>query len=130
MPWRTTLYTGISFDRVTYDTKYKVEEALSEVNDSIKKYESDLKNLIFITEPKKFCEEEESPLYWLSNEADNILTELKRLYIERFKLNLLFDNFDLAYDKHKKQFKPLPNGFDCDDAYIDGDYINNGNKIL
>lgn len=130
MSWETTLYTGISFSRETYDSKYKVEDALFKVNNSIKKYESDLKNLIFITEPKKFCDEEENPMYWLSNESDNIMTELKQLYVEKFKLELLLENFDKAYDKHKNQFKPLPDGFKWDDAYIDGDYIDNGNKIF
>lgn len=52
MGWETRLVTTLYFNRQTYDTLYKVENALEEIENSITFYENKLKSLVIITEPK------------------------------------------------------------------------------
>lgn len=128
MGWETTLYTGISYMKETYDSKYKIEDDLEDIKRYISINETRLKSLAFITEPKKYCGEDEDPTFWLENEAQESLEELRRLYVEKYKLELLLENFDVAYNKETGLFKALPDGFGCDDAYIKGDFIKSEEK--
>lgn len=127
MSWETTLYTGISFVRETYDSKIKIEDDLKNTRDLIKLYEKRLNLFTTMTEPNKFCPKDENPILWITSETDDALSELKSLYIVEFKLELLLENFDKAYDKESNTFKSLPKEFKYDDAFIEGDYINNNN---
>ena len=119
----TELFTSISFNRETYDAKYKIEEALDEVRKGAEYCKTRLHQLATMTDPRKFCTEEEDPLIWLTNEVDSAITDLEDYTKDIYKLELLLECFDEAYDKEKKCFKKLPEGVHWDSSFISGDFI-------
>ena len=131
MSFSTDLYTSISFNRETYDTKYKIEEALDEARNGAEYCKTRLHQLAAMTDPQKFCSEEEDPLIWLTNEVDSAITDLEDYTKDIYKLELLLECFDEAYDKEKKCFKKLPVGVHWDSSFISGDFIKTeGQKEL
>lgn len=126
MGWETRLVTTLYFNRQTYDALYKVENALEEIENSITFYENKLKSLVTITEPKKFCEEDQDPLWWLQNETKEALEELEDLYVEQFKLQCLKENWEDCHTSDGDPIHPpkeFRNGKYDECSYIDGDFI-------
>lgn len=126
MTWETRLTTTISFNRATYDSYYRVESDLEDINDSIDFFTKKLQNLACITEPKKFCEEDQDPMWWLQHQVEECLEELSDLYVQRFKLNCLKEDWETCHTKEGEPIHPpkeFCNGKYGDCAYIDGDFI-------
>lgn len=126
MGWETRLTTTLYFNRQTYDSLYKVENALEETNNMISYFENKLKNLATITEPKKFCEDDQDPLWWVQNETKEALEELEELYIDRFKLQCLKDGWKSCHTENDEPIHPpkeFCNGEYGECSYIDGDFI-------
>lgn len=126
MAWYTEYTTKLWFNRKTYDDLSVVESDLDEIEDLISSYEKDLNDLAMITEPKKFCGEDEDPMGWLQVKVRECLEELGSLYIERFKLQCLRDGWQYCHTEDGDPIhapKELMNvkGYDC--SYIDGDFI-------
>lgn len=121
MGWSTNLFCNISFHKKTYNTKYEVLDEIDELNGLIKVCEDRIKAFALITEPKKFCSEEEDPQLYLSMGVQENLEELQEYYIEKYKLELLLDNWDIS---HKDGYAiKLPDNIHWDSAYVDGDFI-------
>jgi hypothetical protein len=126
MSWETRLVTTMSFNRKTYDCLGTVENDLEEVQDMIKYFKNKIISLAMITEPKKFCEEDQDPLCWLQHETEECLNELETLYTEEYKLLCLKDNWETCHTKEGEPIHPpkeFCNGEYGDCAYIDGDFI-------
>ena len=126
MGLETRLTTTLYFNKQTYDALYKVENALEETNNMISYFENKLKNLVTITEPKKFCEDDQDPLWWIQNEAKEALEELEELYINRFKLQCLKGDWKSCHTEDNEPIHPpkeLCNGEYGECSYIDGDFI-------
>ena len=126
MAWYTEYTTKLWFNRKTYDNLSVVENDLEEIEDFICCTEKDLNDLAMITEPKKFCGEDEDPMAWIQVKVRECLEELRSLYVDRFKLQCLRDGWDHCHTKDGDPIHPpkeLMNvdGYDC--SYIDGDFI-------
>ena len=106
MGFGTYLYTDIYFSRETYNSKHQVEDALEEVRDRIKWAKEKLTKLAFMTEPNKFCVNEESPDTYLDNELRYAFEEFEEAVIADYKLNLLLDSWDETHNSEGKAIKP------------------------
>lgn len=122
MGWSTELFTNITFNRKSYNTLYEVENDYETVCDMIKHFEEDIRSLALITEPKKFCSEEEDPMWYLTNKVNENLEELQDLYIEKFKLGVLIDVWKNCHDEEGYAI-PKPENINWDSSFIEGDFI-------
>lgn len=135
MSWETRLFTSIEFNRATYNDKYDVESDLDETDRLIKVCENTIRDLVVMTEPNKFFNNKESnPYLEMTNEYENQLDFLKELLIKKYKLSLLYNEWDNCHDIKGLAINP-PNDIKYDTAYLDGDFINtvnnpNKNKTL
>lgn len=122
MGWSTELFTSITFSKQHFDHKDQVQDEYDQIKRSIQRNEEDLVVLASITEPKKYCEEDDDPMWWLQNRVKETLVNLSDLYYQEFKLGLLLRAWDDCYDKDGYA-KPLPEGMNWDSSFIDGDFV-------
>lgn len=127
MGWATYLTTTLEYNRKTYNNYYDVENDLDEINDMIKYYEQCIKNIAIITEPKKFCEEDEDPLSYIQNKTNEYLEELKNCYIDRYKLNILLSVWNDCHDKDGNTIQ-MPDNISLTSSYLEGDFIQTNKK--
>ena len=123
MGWSTELFCNIHFNRQTYNSKYEVESQLEEVNNWITTLKEKLRDLAIMTEPRKYCDEEtQNPYYFVVNQFQDCITELEDSIIEKYKLELLLDNWDDCHNKEGLAINP-PDGFRYDTAFLSGDFV-------
>lgn len=122
MGWQTDLFTNITFNRKTYNSLGEVESDFEETNNMIKHYEEDLRSLALITEPKKFCDEEQDPMWYLTHKVNECLEELQDLYVERYKLAILIDDWEKCHDEEGYAI-PFPENSNWDSAFLEGDFV-------
>ena len=120
MSWSTELFCNISFDRETFNTKNEVLNRIDEVKKTIDIIKSYIKNLVMITEPKKFIDDEYDPIMYLTNECENNFEELEECNKELYKLNLLLDNWDYCHNEEGLAIYPPEEVT----AYLHGDFVN------
>ena len=106
MGFGTYLYTDIYFSRETYNSKHQVEDALEEARERLRYAKEKLAKLAFMTEPNKFCVNEESPDTYLDNELRYAFEEFEEAVIDDYKLTLLLDNWDETHDSEGKAIRP------------------------
>lgn len=127
MGWSTELFTTISFSRETFISLSDVKEKLEETKEMIDTYEGELRSLALITEPKKFCDKDQDPLWYMYNRVNDILSELNSLYIDRYKLGLLVLEWDNCHDEKGNAITP-PDNIKHNASFIDGDFINHSKE--
>lgn len=106
MGFGTYLYTDLYFNRRTYNSLYEVEEDLEEALAKLRRSKERLKVLAFMTEPQKFCVNEESPDTYLEQELDYALEELEESLIDTYKLTMLKDCWKETHDSEGKAIRP------------------------
>lgn len=124
MGWSTELFCNISFNRETFNDKYLVEDRISDLNKMINHCKQELRDLVMITEPQKFLDIQEGSNVMLELNAlvrDNFEL-LEEYYIERYKLELLLDNWKECHDENGLAIEP-PEGITWKTAFLDGDFI-------
>lgn len=103
MGWGTSLYSKIYFDRLTLDTKNKVEECLEKVQGDLLYCRTRIKNLVLMTEPNKFFTDPTQDLIiTLNNEVDELLEWYDDLVILESKLQQLLFEWDELVDENGK----------------------------
>lgn len=125
MSWSTNLFCNIEFNRKTFNSKYEVEDELKDVNRTIDMCVSNLRDLAIMTEPDKFYNKKEydDSLCFISDQLRNSIELLEEAYIDRYKLELLLDNWDASHNKDGVAIDK-PKEINWDTAYISGDFIN------
>lgn len=106
MGFGTYLYTDLYFNRKTYNSLYEVEEDFKRAQDRISHARARLKVLAFMTEPQKFCVNEESPDTYLEQELEYALEELEEALIDTYKLNMLKECWKETHDSEGKAIRP------------------------
>lgn len=106
MGFGTHLYTHIYFSRETYNSKWAVEQTINDVRERLRCAKEKLTKLAFMTEPNKFCVNEESPDTYLNNELRYAFKEFEEAVIDDYRLNLLLDNWDETHDSEGKAIRP------------------------
>lgn len=122
MSWQTDLFTNITFNRKTYNSLGEVESDYDKVCNMIKHFEGDLRSLALITEPKKFCDEEQDPLWFLKHKVEECLEELEDLYVEKYKLELLISEWNHCHNEEGYAI-PRPENIHWNSSFLDGDFV-------
>lgn len=125
MSWSTNLFCNVIFNRKTFNSKYEVEDELKTVNDMINACITDLRDLAIMTEPEKFYNKENfsNALEFISDKFKNTIEFLEEAYIDRYKLELLLDNWETSHNTEGLAID-MPKGIKWDTAYVSGDFIN------
>lgn len=122
MSWYTDALVVINFNRKTYNMLYEVENDIDDCKERINRAKESLTRLAFITEPKKFCDDDTDPKYWIQNELNDALEELEEAYTDLTKLEVLRENWKYM---HNDKGEAIYNKYD--DLYksqrINGDFI-------
>lgn len=121
MGWETRLFTSISYNRKTYNYKHEVESDIEQLDDLITLYKNKLRNLVMMTEPQKFCGEDD-PLYYLENNYSEVMEELEECIVERDRLHILLGSWDECHNDEGLAINP-PDDIDWYTSYLDGDFI-------
>lgn len=121
MSYTTYLHCSIAFIRETYNNKYEVLDDLDVCEKMINYLEGSLRELVMITEPKKFCNEDEDPQAWLSINVRDKLESLEEEYVKRYKLHLLLDNWNNSHNNEGLAID-IPST-ECKNPYVYGDFI-------
>jgi hypothetical protein len=119
------LMTTLYYNRVTYKTKWEVEQRIEELKENIERYKEAIGNLVLITEPKKFIPDEDTdPLRWLTNEYKEYMELIEEDQYELFKLELLYNNWDKCHDDNDNCIIP-PKEVEAwwDSAFCGGDFL-------
>lgn len=124
MGWQTDLFCTLTFNRQTYNSISEVDDRIAELTLYIKDLEGTLKDLAIMTEPNKLLslEEGESALYHLQHRVKESLEGLEEYYIERWKLEILRENWNHCHNEEGLAINP-PESIDWRTAYLDGDYV-------
>lgn len=125
MSFGTYLFCELYFNKETYETKEQVQSDLDEVTSYIKDLETRLVNYGIMTEPDKFIKTEEEVVNLVNvvqSEINAIIEQLEESYIDRYKLNLLLDNWDACHTPDGKAITPK---FDEGKytAFMSGDFV-------
>jgi len=89
-----------------------------------------------MTEPKKFCEEEESPECYVDNRLRNAIETIEESTINIYKLQLLLDNWDICHNSEGKAISLRDKELSKEDtnriwlselAFFDGDFVKTDN---
>ena len=124
MGWQTDLFCNITFNRMTYNSISEVDDRIAELTLYIKNLEETLRDLALMTEPGKLLslEDGESALYHLQRMVKESLEDLEEYYIERWKLEILRENWNQCHNDEGLAINP-PENIDWRTAYLDGDFI-------
>lgn len=125
MSFGTYLFCELYFNRETYETKEQVQSELNNINAYIKDLEGKLLNYGVMTEPDKFIKREEDDVNLMDlvqSEINAIIGQLEESYIDRYRLNLLLDNWDSCHTPDGKAITPK---FDESKytAFMSGDFV-------
>lgn len=124
MGWSTELYTSITYNRKTYNTKFQVESDLEEARDAAQRVRERIMQLAAITDPAKYMPEDWSdPLEWLNHALDEALEALEDATIDIWKLEYLLQEWDNCHLPDGSA-RPMPQGLSMTDSYIWGDFID------
>lgn len=76
-----------------------------------------------MTEPRKYCDEEtQNPYYMVVNEFQDAMNNLEEAMYDKFKLELLLDNWDDCHNKEGLAIDP-PEDIHYDTAFLSGDFV-------
>ena len=124
MGWQTDLFCNLTFNRQTFNSISAVDDKIDELTETIKFNEGVLKELALITEPDKLLhlEEGEDPIDKIRRMVRDSLEELEEDYIERWKLEILKDNWNHCHNEEGLAINP-PECAVWPNAYLDGDFV-------
>lgn len=77
MAWETDALIKVSFSRRTFNCKADVESFIEEKKGEIDIAKKTLCTLAYMTEPKKFCDEEYDPAWWIQRQLDEALETIE-----------------------------------------------------
>lgn len=122
MSWSTYFTTTIEFPRKTYDYLGQVECDIEREQLYIKSARNTLRNLAIMTEPQKYCDEEDNPMTWVSHEVDDALEALEASVCRLHDLYLLKSGWSSIERKDGVFVAPAD-----EKNYLFGDFIPNAN---
>lgn len=124
MGWSTELFCNITFNKETFNSRYEVETRIDELNNLIDFIKDRIKSFVIMTEPNKMLSEEErkDPLFHLSKTIKEDLEELEDYIIEKWKLEILLENWDSCHNENGLAINP-PDEIIWKTAFLDGDFV-------
>ena len=121
MSQSTRLFTTINFAGKTYNSLNEVRIELQDIEIRINDLKSNLRVLAYMTEPNKMKPEEASVSEYLDANINYLYTEFEELFVKRYKLEMLLDEWDKCHNNEGLGINPT------DDikykSFIDGDFV-------
>ena len=121
MSQSTRLFTTINFAGKTYNSLNEVENELQEVEARIEDLKSNLRVLAYMTEPNKMKPEEVSVSEYLDANVNYLYTEFEELFVKRYKLEMLLEEWDMCHNNEGLGINP-PDNIKYK-SFIDGDFV-------
>ena len=133
MGWSTELFCNITFNKETYNSKNGVLNEIDHIQKCLESAKQDCRNLLLMTEPKKFCSEDDDPICWMTNLYNSNFELIEEYTITLYKLELLLENWDSCHNEEGLAINP-PDNITWKTAFLDGDFVNtvkypNANKV-
>ena len=100
MGWSTEALVHIKFNRETFDTLDKVKDYIENQNNNLTLARDTLSQLAWMTEPKKFCGEDEMPEFYIKNNLQWALEQLEEAAIEKYKAELVKDAWEYMHHEN------------------------------
>lgn len=132
MGWCTDALIHVEFNRTTFNTRYDVEKYIEEKKDELEIAKKTLRQLAFMTEPKKFCDENADPSWWVQHELDDAIEIIE---INSYWIGIAQDvlnGWDQSHHKNGKAYDLHWDRFD-EMQRINGDFVEtcdpDGNTI-
>lgn len=123
MSWSTELFCNISYNRATYNSINEVKDKISELDKDIESCKKVIRDMALMTEPSKYADKDENPYYFVTERVEEALEELEDYLIEKYKLEILLNNWKNCHNKEGLAIYP-PDDIDYDTAYLRGDFIH------
>ena len=120
MSQSTRLYTKIVFFDKNYNAKWEVEEDLEKARERLTRLRQRLMNFVMMTEPKKFAPEDQSPEFYLRDNAQVRMDEIQDEALGVWKLEILLDRWEECHTKDGLGKYP-PEA--AQHTYIDGSFV-------
>ena len=121
MSQSTRLFTTINFAGKTYNYLDDVEKDLREVEERIEDLKSNLRVLAYMTEPNKMKPEDATVSEYLDANVDYLYTEFEELFVKRYKLEMLIEEWDKCHNNEGLGINP-PDDVKYK-SFIDGDFV-------
>ena len=121
MSQSTRLFTTINFAGKTYNSLNEVEKDLREVEERIEDLKSNLRVLAYMTEPNKMKPEDATVSEYLDANVNYLYTEFEELFVKRYKLEMLLEEWDMCHNNEGLGINP-PDNIKYK-SFIDGDFV-------
>ena len=122
MSWSTELFCNVSYNKETFNSRMEVEDKISELDKYIETCKKALRDVALMTEPAKFINEDTNPYYFVTGQVEENLELLEEYIIEKYKLEILLDNWDKCHNEKGLAIYP-PDNIDWNTAYLHGDFV-------
>ena len=130
MSFGTTIYCGIYLSRKCFENKEQIEDEIETARKMQTTAKKQLYALACMTEPQKFCNEEQRPQDYIDSEFATWIEEFAELTNELYDLELLLDNWDKATVIKREDdgatvtyARRWPEGLEYGSAFVCGDYL-------
>lgn len=121
MSQSTRLFTTINFLGKTYNSINDVNVDLRDVEARINDLKSNLRVLAYMTEPNKMKPEDVTVSEYLDENVNYLYSELEELFIKRYKLEILLEEWDNCHND--KGLGKNPPEIIKNKSFIDGDFV-------
>lgn len=121
MSQSTRLFTTINFAGKTYNSLKEVENELQDIEIRINDLKSNLRVLAYMTEPNKMKPEDVTVSEYLEANVNYLYTEFEELFVKRYKLEMLLDEWDKCHNNEGLGINP-PDDVKYK-SFIDGDFV-------
>ena len=117
----------------TFNTRGDVEDYIEEQESYLENAKKTLYKLAWMTEPKKFCEDDENPEIYIENNLRYAIDEIENVSVNIFIANKILDSWDYTHNSDGLAIGDKGQSFDKQQR-ISGDFIKtvdeNGNEIF
>ena len=121
MSQSTRLFTTINFAGKTYNYLDDVRVELQDIETRIAEIKSNLRVLAYMTEPNKMKPEDATVSEYLDANVNYLYTEFEELFVKRYKLEMLIEEWDKCHDNEGLGINP-PDDVKYK-SFIDGDFV-------
>ena len=121
MSQSTRLFTTINFAGKTYNYLDDVRVELQDIETRIAEIKSNLRVLAYMTEPNKMKPEDATVSEYLDANVDYLYTEFEELFVKRYKLEMLIEEWDKCQNNEGLGINP-PDDVKYK-SFIDGDFV-------
>ena len=127
MGWCTDALIHVEFNRTTFNTKYDVESYIDDKKEELEIAQKTLQQLAFMTEPKKFCDEDADPTWWIQHELDEALETIEtNSYLIGIAQSVL-EGWDKSHHENGMAYDLPQDQFDQSQR-VNGDFVKTCDK--